>query len=104
LLKNLDVTEVKEWMVQNKNGFVFGYSHEIQGDLLIKNGQDYLIEIKSSAGSSDVTILYRKAKLYEQITGVFPKTIFVAVDMKEEGKKSCQELNIQVITYDEIKD
>ncbi|MFH1861086.1 MAG: DUF3782 domain-containing protein [bacterium] len=104
LLKNLDATEVKEWRIHDKDGFVFGYPQEIQTDLLIKNGQDYLIEIKSSAGSSDVSILHRKAKLYERITGIFPKTIFVAVDMKEEGKKSCKELNIQVITYEEMKD
>jgi len=63
-----------------------------------------VIEIKLSAGSSDVSILHCKAKLYEQITGVFPKTIFVVVNMNEEGKKSCQELNIQLITYDEIRD
>jgi len=103
LLKNLKVTEVKEWKVQDKDGFVFGYPQEIQGDLLIKDGEDYLVEIKSSAGSGDVTILHRKAKLYKQITGVLPKMIFVAVDMKEEGKKSCQELNVQLITYENIK-
>jgi len=104
LLKNLDVTEVKEWRVQDKDGVVFGYSCEIQGDLLIKNGENYLVEIKSSAGSNDVSILNRKAKFYEQLTGVMPKTIFVAVNMNEEGKKSCQALNVQLISYDEIKD
>ncbi|MBU0700722.1 hypothetical protein KKE26_05460 [bacterium] len=51
-----------------------------------------------------MSILNRKAKFYEQITGVFPKTIFVAVNMNEEGKKSCQALNVQLISYDEIKD
>ena len=51
-----------------------------------------------------MSILHCKAKLYEQITGVFPKTIFVVVNMNEEGKKSCQELDVQLITYDEIKD
>ncbi|MEW5767139.1 MAG: DUF3782 domain-containing protein [bacterium] len=103
-LKNLKVTEVKEWKVQDKDGFVFGYPQEIQGDILIKDGEDYLVEIKSSAGSGDVTILHRKAKFYEQITGILPKMIFVAVNMKEEGKKSCQELSIQLITYEDIKD
>jgi len=39
----------------------------------------------------------------KQITGALPKMIFVAVDMKEEGKKSCQELNVQLITYENIK-
>lgn len=89
LLKNLNVTEVKEWKAPDKDGFVFGYPQEIQGDLLIKNGENYLVEIKSSASSGDVTILHRKGKLYEQITSTSPKLIFVAMNMKEEGKKSC---------------
>ncbi|MEW5766978.1 MAG: DUF3782 domain-containing protein [bacterium] len=104
LLKNLKVTEVKEWKVQDRDGFVFGYPQEIQGDILVKDEEDYLVEIKSSAGSGDATILHRKGKLYEQITGVLPKMIFVAVNMKDEGRKSCQELNIQLITYEDIKD
>ena len=104
LLKDFKVKEVKEWKAQDKDGFVFGYPQEIQVDLLLKNKEDYVVEIKSSAGSGDVTLLHRKAMLYTQITGIPPKMIFVAVNMNKEGRKSCQELNIELITYDDLKD
>ncbi|MFH1954840.1 MAG: DUF3782 domain-containing protein [Pseudomonadota bacterium] len=104
LLKDFKVKEVKEWKAQDKDGFVFGYPQEIQVDLLLKNKEDYVVEIKSSAGSGDVTLLHRKAKLYTQITGTSPKMIFVAVNMNKEGRKSCQKLNIELITYDDLKD
>ncbi|MDI6792448.1 MAG: DUF3782 domain-containing protein, partial [bacterium] len=104
LLKDLKVTEVTEWKTNDKDGFVFGYPQEIQIDLLLKNGEHYLVEIKSSAGSGDVTLFSRKVKFYTQVTGVLPRMIFVAVNMNEEGRRSCQELNIQLITYEELKD
>ncbi|MEW6609195.1 MAG: DUF3782 domain-containing protein [bacterium] len=104
LLKNLKVTEVKELKIKDKDGYVFGYPEEVQIDLLIKDGEDYLVEISSSAGSSDVTILSRKAKLYERETNKKAKPVFVCVDMKDKGKDACKELGIQLITYEEIKE
>ena len=102
LTKHLDVEEVVEWKVHDKDGIVFGYPQDIQIDFLIKNGIEYLGEIKSSAGSADVTVLSRKAKFYTQITGKCPKVLLVAVDINEEAKKSCDKLNIQFITHDDL--
>ncbi|MEW6686181.1 MAG: DUF3782 domain-containing protein [Candidatus Edwardsbacteria bacterium] len=104
LLKSFKVKEVKEWKTQDKDGFVFGYPHEVQIDLLLKNEEHYLVEIKSSAGSGDVILFSRKAKFYTDTTGISPKLIFVAVDINDEGRRSCQELNIQLITYEDLKD
>lgn len=104
LLKDLKIKEVKEWKAHDKDGLVFGYPQEVQIDLLLKNKEEYLVEIKSLAGSGDVTLFSRKNKFYTQTTGTSPKMIFVAVDMNNEGRKSCKELNIQLITYDELKD
>ncbi|MDI6782088.1 MAG: DUF3782 domain-containing protein, partial [bacterium] len=102
LTKHLDVDEIEEWRIHDKDGIVFGYPQDIQIDFLIKNGVEYLGEIKSSAGSADVTVLSRKAKFYTQITGKSPKVLLVAVDINEEAKKSCNKLNIQFITHEEM--
>ncbi|MEW6095716.1 MAG: DUF3782 domain-containing protein, partial [bacterium] len=104
LIKNLKISEVRELKIEDEKGYVFGYPHEVQIDLLIKDGEDYLVEISSSAGSSDVTILSRKAKLYETKTSKKPKPVFVCVNMRDEGKDACKELGIQLITYEEIKE
>ncbi len=102
LTKHLDVEEVVEWKVYDKDGVVFGYPQDIQIDFLIKNGEEFLGEIKSSAGSADVSVLSRKAKFYTQITGKNPKVLLVAVSINEECRKSCEKLNIQIITHEEI--
>ncbi|MFH1897984.1 MAG: DUF3782 domain-containing protein, partial [Candidatus Desantisbacteria bacterium] len=102
LTKHLDVKEIVEWKVHDKDGIVFGYPQDVQIDFLIKNGEEYLGEIKSSAGSADVTVLSRKAKFYTQITGKTPKILLVAVSVTEECRKSCDRLNVQLITHDEL--
>ncbi|MFH1859486.1 MAG: DUF3782 domain-containing protein [bacterium] len=102
LTKHLDVEEIVEWKVHDKDGIVFGYPQDIQIDFLIKNGEEYLGEIKSSAGSADVSILSRKAKFYTQITGKIPKILLVAVSVNEECRKSCEQLNVQLITHEEL--
>jgi len=104
LLKDLKPKEVKELRINDKEGYVFGYPSEVQIDLLIKNKEHWLVEISSSAGSSDVTILSRKANLYELKTKNKPKPIFVCINMTDEGKDACKQLGIQLITYDKIKD
>ncbi|MEW6605821.1 MAG: DUF3782 domain-containing protein [bacterium] len=104
LLKNLKITEIRELKIEDEKGYVFGYPQEVQIDLLIKDGEDYLVEISSSAGSGDVTTLSRKAKLYEAKTSKKPKPVFVCVNMRDEGKDACKKLGIQLITYDEIKE
>ncbi|MFH1860598.1 MAG: DUF3782 domain-containing protein, partial [bacterium] len=81
LTKHLDVEEITEWKVHDKDGVVFGYPQDVQIDFLIKNGTEYLGEIKSSAGSADVSILFQKAKFYTQITGKSPKVLLVAVSV-----------------------
>jgi hypothetical protein len=101
LLERMEVKEVKEWRGYDKEGIVFDHPGEIQIDLLLKNKKHYLVELKSSAGCGDVYLLLRKAKFYEQETGVKPELIFVAVQMREEGKKLCQELKVRLISYGE---
>ena len=102
LTKHLDAEEIVEWKVHDKDGVVFGYPQDVQIDFLIKNGEEYLGEIKSSAGSADVSILFQKAKFYTQITGKSPKVLLVAVSVNEECRKSCDKLNIQLITHEEL--
>jgi hypothetical protein len=103
LLEKMEVKEIKEWRGKDKEGFVFESPSEIQIDLLLKNKKHYLVELKSSAGSGDVFLLLRKAKFYEKQTGIKPEMIFVAVRMREEGKRLCKRLKVRLISYGERK-
>ncbi|MDI6793605.1 MAG: DUF3782 domain-containing protein [bacterium] len=103
LLKNLKVAEVSEWKIRDNKGKVGHPNSDIQVDLLIRNGEHLLIEIKSSADEAHVNRLYKIGELYTEKVGIKPKLLFVAVTMREEGELLCQQLGIQLITYDELE-
>ena len=104
LVKKLDVSTVSEWKTRDKKGIVGVPNSDIQADLLLRNGQHYLAEIKSSADTAHVNRLYKIGELYADKEKVKPKLLFIAVIMDEKGKKLCEELGIQLITYDELED
>ncbi|MBU1262032.1 DUF3782 domain-containing protein [bacterium] len=103
LLKDMKVAEVSEWRTKDKNGVVGSPNSEIQVDILIKNGEHYLAEIKSSADSAHVNRFYKIGELYNTKEKIKPKLLFIAVIMDDKGAKLCQELGIQLITYDELE-
>ena len=104
LLKKLEAKEVSEWKIKDKEGKVGFPNSQIQADLLIRNGQHLLAEIKSSADEAHVDRLYKIGELYAEKVGIVPKLLFVAVTMDQEGVNLCQKLGIQLITYDELED
>lgn len=104
LLKRLDVKDVSRWKIKDKEGKVGSPNTEIEIDLLIKNGEHILIEIKSSADEAHVDRFYKIGDFYQEENGIKPTLIFVAVDMKRKGERRCFDLGIQLITYDELED
>jgi len=104
LLKKIDVKEVSEWKIKDKEGRVGFPNSQIQADLLIRNGEHFLAEIKSSADEAHVDRLYKIGELYAEKVGITPKLLFVAVTMDQEGVNLCQKLGIQLITYDELEE
>ena len=102
LLRHLKVNEISEWKERDEEGFVFGYPAEIQIDLLAKNDCHLLIEIKSSANRSDVVLFSKKAELYQKKTDIKPELLLVAVSVAEKAEDACKNLNVSLITYDEL--
>ncbi|MFH1562019.1 MAG: DUF3782 domain-containing protein [Nitrospirota bacterium] len=102
LLKDLKIAQVSEWKAKDKEGMVGAPNAEIQVDLLMRNGEHYLVEIKSSADSAHVERLYKIGQFYTEKIKIKPKLLFVAVTMEKTGILLCRELGIQLITYDEL--
>jgi hypothetical protein len=76
--KILGAGKVEKWVYRDDSGEVYGYPSVIEVDMLIKDGEHILIEIKSSISRGDVIEFWRKAKLYEKITNIKPKLIIIS--------------------------
>jgi hypothetical protein len=87
--------EIKKWKTFDEEGYVFGYPHEVEVDIVIKDDKHFLIEIKSSVSDADVLKFKKIGELYEKKTGVKPELIIISPYIREEGKKECEFLGIK---------
>ena len=70
-------TRVERWIYYDREGFVYGHPSTVDADLVIKDKEHILIEVKSSVRKSDVTELKRVGELYEKVKGVKPRLVIV---------------------------
>ena len=89
---------VERWAHYDEEGFLFGRPCVVEVDMLVKNGEHILIEMRSSVSRADVFELWRIGQLYERIRGVKPRLAVVSPFVREEAKKIAKELGIEVYT------
>ena len=67
-------------------------------DLIVKDREHILVEVKSSVSRGDVYELWRIGKLYERIEGVKPKLVLVSPYIEDTAKKTAEKLGIETHT------
>jgi len=85
---------VERWIHDDREGFVFGYPATVEVDLIIKDKEHILVEIKSHVRKSDVGVLMRKGKIYERVRGIKPKLVFVSPYIDEDARGDAEMLGI----------
>jgi len=86
---------VEHWIYEDSEGFVFGYPATIEVDLIIKDKEHILVEIKSHVRKSDVGVLLRKGELYKKVKGITPKLVFVSPYIDEDARSDAEMLGIE---------
>ncbi len=94
----LGVAKIERWCYVDKEGFVYGYPAVIDVDLVVKDGEHILIEVKSSVDRGDVLELKRISELYERVTGVKPRLVIVTPYARDRAIELAKLLNIEVYT------
>ncbi len=61
---------VEQWRHRDIAGKLFGYPSDVEIDVLVRDGQHILVEIKSAVSVFDVLGFARKTELYREVTGV----------------------------------
>ena len=87
---------VERWIYYDREGFVYGHPSTVDADLVIKDKEHILIEVKSSVRKSDVTELKRVGELYEKVKGVKPRLIIVSPYVDEKARETAEALGIEM--------
>jgi hypothetical protein len=90
--------KVEKWIYKDDEGLVFGYPSIIDVDLVVRDGEHILIEVKSHVDRSDLATLLRKGKLYEKVTGVKPKLAIISPYVDDKAKVDAKRIGIEVYT------
>ena len=89
---------VKKWSHQDSEGYVHGHPSIIDIDLVIRDQEHILVEVKSSVSRGDISELWRIGKLYEKIKGIKPKLAIISPYIDEKAKKLAEKLKIKIYT------
>ena len=83
-------------------GSVFGTPDQVEIDIIIKNGELILCEIKSSMSKSDIYTFERKVQYYQRRHGRTPsRKLVISPMVRPEARPVAERLGIEVFGYAE---
>ena len=95
--------EVINYIQNDKDGVVFGYSAVIEIDIIVKGDRLIVVEIKSSVCSSDVYIFMRKAEFYSKVSGKHVDKLLMITPYIDDAAKEIAE-KFEIIICDSLSD
>ncbi|MEM3607288.1 MAG: DUF3782 domain-containing protein [Candidatus Bathyarchaeia archaeon] len=90
--------KVERWIHHDREGFVHGHPSIVEVDLVARDEERILIEVKSSVSKADVSELWRAGQLYERVEGVKPRLFVVSPYVDEKARETAEKLGIKVCT------
>jgi len=90
------VAKVGRWIYRDDEGFVYGYPTTVEVDVLIRDKEHILIEIKSRVSKGDISELSKIGKLYEKIEKVKPKLVIIGGFIDEDVYDLAKNLGVEI--------
>ncbi|MCD6484014.1 MAG: DUF3782 domain-containing protein [Candidatus Odinarchaeota archaeon] len=97
--------KVSKWEDYDEEGIVYHEPSIIEIDVVIKNKEHTIIELKSHISKSDVATFLRKAEFYEKKTGIKPKLVMISPYIDTKAKEFAYKHKIKMYSssYDPIE-
>jgi len=91
------VARVEKWVYNDVDGYVYKVPAVIEVDVVIRDREHILLEIKSRVGRGDVYELNRIRELYKKITGVKPRLAILADFIDRGVRELAERLGVEII-------
>ena len=83
-------------------GIVYGHPSEVEVDVLVRDKEHILIEVKSRVSKGDVAELSRIGRLYELKEGVKPRLLIIGGFVDEKALDLARNLKVEVRGVEDI--
>ena len=93
----LGAAHVKRWVYRDEEGLVYGYPSVVEADLVVRDGEHTLVEVKSRVSKADVAELHRVGRLYEKVEGARPRLVIVGGFVDPGAKDLARRLGVEII-------
>jgi len=90
------VATVEKWVYRDEEGLVYGYPAVVEVDVLVRDSEHVLLEVKSRVSKADVSELHRIGKLYEKVEGKKPRLVILGGFIDEEAKRLAKRLGVEI--------
>jgi len=102
VLTELTNLKVENYLSYDEKGEVFGHPDQIELDVVIKNGEVWVIEIKSSMSKADMYIFDRKVKFFEKQQGKkVNRKLVISPMIEPKAYEVAKKLGIEAYTAPE---
>jgi hypothetical protein len=91
------VAKVEKWVYNDVEGFVYEKPAVVEVDLLIKDKEHILVEIKSRVSRGDVIELHRIGELYKKVTGIKPRLVIVGGFIDRGVEELAKSYEIEIV-------
>jgi hypothetical protein len=90
------VAKVSKWVYSDKEGLVYGRPSLVDVDVLVKDREHILVEVKSRVSKGDVAELSRIGVLYERVEGIKPRLVILGGFIDEGVYELARELGVEI--------
>ncbi|MHA1733495.1 MAG: hypothetical protein ACTSU5_16220 [Promethearchaeota archaeon] len=98
LLEKIDPAKIQKKFIVDREGVVYASNYSTEVDVVLENGNLYLVEVKATADNRDANDLLNKARLYEATQKRKPDgLVLVALRMNRMNHDFAREKGIRVI-------
>ncbi len=95
--EKLGVAKVERWVYRDKEGIVYECPSIVEVNVVIRNGEHVLVEVKSCVSKADVAELHRIGGLYERVEGIKPKLVIVGGLIDSDAQSIAEDLGVEII-------
>jgi len=88
---------VERWVYRDEEGFVYGFPAVVEVDVLIRDSEHVLLEVKSRVSVADVAKLYKAGLLYEKVEGRRPRLAIVGGVVDGDAARYASRLGVGII-------